>query len=160
MSKNFASIGILLATLVACSGDGEGSGGNFVPVVQIQCTTAAIADCGLNGKTAFVGLIETLTLDCDDTLAGLNATQRQQLFTVSGSVVTSQAGAYLTGRVSSWVNSTGGQQDVLNPGTYEVCAFVDSNGDGDIDTNEPVGRGQVSVGTSTYILTTWAAAFN
>ncbi len=145
----------------ACSGGGD-SGGNFIPTVQLQCATAAVAGCSQNGKTAWVGLIQTLTAgDCDDTLATLDSSQRQLLFTVSGSVVSSQAGAYLTGRVSDWINSTGGQQDVLNPGTYEVCAFVDLNGNDVIDTNEPVGRGQISTGGSgTYILSTWSAAFN
>ncbi len=148
-------------TLSACGGGGDG-GGNYIPTVQLQCATASVAGCSQNGKTAWVGIIETLTAaDCDDTLATLNSTQRQQLFNVSGSVVSTQSGAYLTGRVSEWTNTTGGNQDVLNPGTYEVCAFVDLNGNDVIDTNEPVGRGQISPGGSgTYILSSWSAAFN
>lgn len=146
--------------LQSCGGGGD-SGGNFIPTVQLECATAGVAGCSQNGKTAWVGLIESLAADCDDTLATLASNQRQQLFNVNGSVVSSQAGAYLTGRVSSWTNSTGGEQDVLNPGTYQVCAFVDLNGNDVIDTNEPVGQGQVSIGGSgTFILSNWAAAFN
>lgn len=150
----------ILISLNACGGGGD-SGDNFIPTVQLECATAAVAGCSQNGKAAWVGLIESLAADCDDTLATLTATQRQQLFNVNGSVISSQAGAYLTGRVSSWSNSTGGDQDVLNPGSYQVCAFVDLNGNDVIDTNEPVGQGQVSIGsTGTYILSNWSAAFN
>lgn len=155
------SLVILSLMLSSCSGGGGGSSGNFIPVIQVECATGSLATCNTSGKTAYVGIIETLTLDCDDSMAGLNASQRQQLFTASGQTIPSVSGAYLIGRVSSWVNSTGGQQDVLNPGTYQVCAFVDLNSNGAIDTNEPVARGQFSTGGSgTYILNSWAAAFN
>lgn len=159
MIQKWAIIVVFVA-LAGCSGGGDESGGNFVPNIELECPSGTIGTCTGNGKTAYFGLIETLTLDCDDTLTGLNSAQRQALFLVSGTAVTVQSGGYLTGRITNWINSTGGQQDVLNPGTYQVCGFIDANGNGVIDANEPVGKGQVSAGTSNYIVTTWNAAYN
>ncbi len=145
--------------LSSCGGNGEGSG-NYIPSVQVECSGVAVTDCNQNAKTVYVGLIESLALDCDDTLNGLSESQRQQLFVVTGRATSTRSGIYLMALISQWKNSSGGSQSVLNPGSYHVCAFVDSNGNGQLDTNEPVGQGVLTTGAGTYILDTWTAAFN
>jgi hypothetical protein len=108
----------------------------------------------------FVGLIESLSERCDDFLSGQNALQRRLSFVATGEAVTSRSGIYLIGTVDSWKNSYGGRIDVLSPGTYEACAFIDTNGNGVIDTNEPYAGGTVQLGTDDFELTQWAPAYN
>lgn len=148
----------VITTLTSCGG-GDGTGSEkSIPSVQLECSSAQVGDCSLDGKMAYAGLIESLVLDCDGTLHGLTASQRQQLFAVTGSAVASRTGIYLIARISSWFNNSGGSQNVLNSGNYPVCAFIDSNGNGQLDTGEPVGSGQTATGAGTYVLSSWAAA--
>ena len=152
----------LLTFLLALSGCGgeEEKSSEFIPDIQAECTSAQAADCAGNGYPIFIGLAPTLSADCDDYLAGQNATQRRQSFDASGVATTARNGIYLIATVSTWENSVGGTADVLLAGTYQVCAFVDTNSNGVIDTNEPTGTGQVTVGTTGFVLNTWAPAFN
>lgn len=144
--------------LIGCGG-GDGSGSSTsIPSIQLECSSSQVAGCSANGRTAYVGLVESLTLTCDSTLKGLSANQRQSLFAVTGSDVSSSSGSILTATVSHWINNTGGAQDVLNAGAYIVCAFVDSNSNGQLDTNEPVASGVATTGEGTVTLSTWAAA--
>jgi hypothetical protein len=147
---------MFILTISACGGGSDGESANYVPSVKVECSSAVVSDCALSSKPVFVGLVENLAMNCDNTLHGLNAAQRQLLFTVSGTATSGSNGIYLIATVSTWTNSSGGRQDVLNPGSYKVCAFVDSNGNGQLDTNEPVGSGQANAGDSYYILDSWA----
>jgi len=147
---------ILILVLTACGG-GKNDTANFIPNIQLECSSTAVSDCSANAKPVWAGLIEDLAMNCDNTLKNLNASQRQTLFAVSGSATSSRNGIYLIATVSSWVNSTGGSQDTLNNGDFKVCAFVDTNGNGQLDSTEPVGEGQVSAGGSFYILNTWTS---
>jgi hypothetical protein len=148
---------IAALTLTACGGGGDGDSANYIPSIQIECSSGLVGDCSLNAKFVYTGLIENLAMDCDSTLKALNASQRQALFTVSGSATSSRNGIYLIATINSWTNSTGGRQDIINPGSYRVCSFVDSNGNGQLDSAEPVGSGQVNAGDNNYILNSWVA---
>lgn len=148
---------MLAFVLVGCGG-GDGSGSaTSIPSVQIECSSAQVAGCAAHGKTAHVGLIESLALTCDGTLHGLSPAQRQALFAVTGSSVSSSSGSILTATINQWTNSTGGSQDVLNAGAYVVCAFIDSNGNGQLDTNEPLATGVATTGEGTVTLNSWVS---
>lgn len=147
-----------LSVLIGCGG-GDGSGSaTSIPSVQIECSSTQVAGCAATGKTAYVGLIESLALTCDGTLHGLTPSQRQALFAVTGSTVSSSSGSLLTATISHWTNSTGGSQDVLNAGSFVVCAFVDSNGNGQLDTNEPIASGVATTGEGTVTLNSWVSS--
>jgi hypothetical protein len=150
---------LMLIALTAC-GAGQEKSSEFIPDIPVECTAAQAADCSGTGYTVYVGLTNSLGADCDDYLSGQNATQRRQSFDVTGSASASRNGIYLIATIDSWINSSGGTADVLLAGDYEVCAFIDTNGNGVIDTNEPTGTGTVTAGQTGFILNTWAPAFN
>lgn len=145
---------------MACGSSSEEKSSEFIPDIPVECTAAQVADCAATAKPIFAGLISNLTADCDDFLTGMNATQRQITFEASSTSITSRSGIYLTASMHNWVNNTGGAIDTLLPGDYFVCAFVDSNSNGILDTNEPVGEGVVTLGETDFVLDTWSAAFN
>lgn len=155
--RSWSIIFVVGFILTGCGGSGSGGSSNSIPTVKIECSGATLSDCSQDGKYVFVGLIESLTLDCASTLKNLTASQRQQLFTASGDTTSTRSGIDLVATVSNWVNSTGGGQDVLNPGNYQACALIDTNGNGLLDAGEPVGSGQVSTGTGQYILNSWTS---
>ncbi len=148
---------LLFFAVSGCGGGHENNGANSIPAVKVECSSSNVGDCSLNAKVVYVGIIENLAMDCGATMHGLSNSQRQLLFTVSGQAVSTRSGIYLMATVNSWSNSTGGSQDTLNEGSYGVCSFVDSNGNGQLDNTEPVASGQVSAGDSNFTLSTWAA---
>ncbi len=146
---------LLLFGLTACGGGHEDNGANSVPSVKVECSSADVGDCSANTKVVYVGIIENLAMDCGATMHGLDSAQRQLLFTVSGQAVSTRSGIYLMATVNSWFNSTGGNQDTLNEGSYRVCSFVDSNANGQLDTTEPVSSSQISAGDAQHTLSIW-----
>jgi hypothetical protein len=155
-------MGALIAVLMTgCGGSGSAVKSDFIPDIEITCSSGQAADCAGTGLSLFVGLASAISGECDNFLASATTpTQRQGLFAASGTATGTRNGIYLTAIVSSWVNSTGGSVDSLDAGTYAVCAFADTNGNGRVDTNEPVGRGSLTVGSTGFVLGDWAPAFN
>lgn len=149
----------LLLALTGCSGGGRGGTG-YIEDLQFQCTGAQAAACAGGGYTVFVGLARTLSADCDDYLYGLSAAQRQSAFAASGTTTSAHSGIYMTGIVTAWVDANGAAISALDDGTYQVCAFADIDGNDRIDMNEPVGRGELTVGAKGFVLSDWSAAFN
>lgn len=154
----FSSLAVILI-LVGCSA-GETKSSEFVPDLPILCTSAQASDCSGTGLSVFVGIAKTLSVDCDTYLSGLNSSGRQASFDASGTVLSSRNGIYLTGTVTTWVNSLGASTDVLFEGYYALCAFIDTNGNDFIDANEPVGRGTIVPGQTGVELDQWEPAFN
>lgn len=66
----------------------------------------------------------------------------------------------MTATLSDWLNDVGGTIDVLEPGDYTICAFVDLNSNDVLDTNEPVAQGTVPAGGTGFVLNQWTAAYN
>ncbi len=152
-------IALTLTFLSGCSVETADDTG-FIPDVPVECTAAQAADCSGTGLAIFVGIKTSLGADCDDFLAGSNATQRRQMFEASATSTTGRSGIYLTATLDAWEDSVGGAVYALNSGTYQVCGFVDTDGDGTLDTNEPVGTGSLEMGATSFVLETWAPAFN
>jgi len=151
---------ILIISILGCGG-GEQKSSAFIPDIPLECTTAQVAGCSGNSLPVFVGIIESLGgVDCDDFLTGMNSLSRRTTFLASTSVTSSRRGIYLYAYADSWQNTSGGTVDVLAPGEYFVCAFVDSNSNGLLDTNEPVGHGTIKAGQTGFILSDWFAAYN
>lgn len=149
----------LVLLLAGCGGQ-EKSTSKYIPDIPVECTAAQAADCSGTGLTLFAGLKESLGAECDDYLSGMNATLRRSNFTASATATTGRSGIYLTANLMSWENAWGGAIDTLEAGSYQICAFIDTNGNSVIDTNEPVGTGIVEMGTNNFVLETWSPAFN
>lgn len=150
----------LIFFLIGCGGADENLS-DFIPDIPMECTSVQAADCAGNNLPVFVGIIDsTAGSDCDDFLTGLNSATRQRTFTASGTTTSARGGIYLTATVSDWKDSFGGPIDTLTPGDYLVCAFVDTNRNDQIDTNEPVGGGVITAGDVSFILNDWSAAYN
>ena len=154
--------GFYLALVFAALGCGkQEKSSEFIPYVTALCTSTQAADCSGDALELFVGLVDSMAgADCDDFLTGMNATQRRLSFIASGTATTSRAGIYLTGTVTEWKGSTGATVDVLNPGSYQVCAFIDTDANGLLDTNEPVGTGALTPGGDFFELDDWLPAYN
>jgi|GEM_PF-5481483 len=148
------------ALIVGCGGNEEKSS-DFIPDIPIECTTGQAADCAGNNLPIFVGIVEsTAGADCDDFLTGMNANLRQTSFLAWGTATSSRSGIFLTANITDWKDTSGGTIDVLEPGPYKVCAFVDTNSNDVIDTNEPVGEGTITAGQTGFVLDDWSAAYN
>ena len=151
---------VLILFLFGCGGTEE-KRSEFIPDIPVECTSGQAADCAGNNLPVFVGIIEsTGGSDCDDFLTGLNSATRQRTFVASGNTTSARRGVFLTANVSDWTDSFGGPIDTLTPGDYLVCAFVDTNRNDRIDTNEPVGSGVIRAGDVSFILDNWSAAYN
>jgi hypothetical protein len=162
LEEMFARIAaVTLILLISGCGGGQEKSSDFIPDIPLECSSGQAADCAGNNLPVFVGIIESLAgADCDDFLTGMNATQRRTAFLAHGTATSSRAGILLTATITDWEDSLGGPIDVLTPGDYFVCAFVDTNSNGVIDTNEPVGAGTITAGQTGFILDDWTAAFN
>lgn len=153
----------IFSILSGCGGGGGASddGNLYIPDLEVLCDSGSVADCGGTNLPVFVGLTSTLNGEsCDDYLHLTTAIERRRLFQASATFSSSKSGNVLTGMADEWVNSTGGSVEALPSGTYEICAFVDSNSDGGIDLNEPVASGTLTVGQFATDLENWSAAFN
>jgi hypothetical protein len=148
-----------VAALVRCSGGG-GSSTSFIPDVWVECSTAQVSQCSGTGLSVWIGMTSTLSASCENTLVSLSASQRRLSFTATGSAVSTRKGIYLFASVTNWVSTTGATIDVLDPGTYKACSFVDTNGNDLLDTNEPVGSADIVVGQTNEPVSNWKPAFN
>lgn len=148
-----------LFCLPGCLSSGNAAGTDFVPSVQIECTVAQATDCSTgtgSGKTAFIGLLYNSSVDCGNYLFSLLTTaQRTQAFDVSSTVTTSTYGQFVIGLFTNWTNSSGALVDTMKHGTYQACSFIDINGNGRLDVNEPVGEGAVTMGNTDAVVSDW-----
>ena len=158
MGIKIALYAIAVYALIGCSSDAP-EGTDYIPDIPIECDSGVVADCINPGKTAYVGLISSLVVSCEDFLNNLNDLQRRQSFAAYGSTNTTRSGGLLIGTVSTWENESGGRINAMESGSYQVCAFIDTNSNDRIDLNEPVGTGTVTLGQNSFILSTWSAAF-
>ncbi len=152
---------VLILTIAGCGSAGNEDASEFIPDVPLECVSGQAADCAGDDLPVFVGLSEGLAGSaCDDFLTGMTAVQRRRSFLASGSSRSTAKGNILTATINKWENDLGGPIDVLPSGTYQVCAFIDTNGNGEIDTSEPVGEGQLIPGRTDFILSVWSPAYN
>ncbi|MCB0365588.1 MAG: hypothetical protein H6624_04145 [Bdellovibrionaceae bacterium] len=132
---------------------------SFIPDVEVECAVDAVPSCNSSGKIIYVGLTSDTDVDCESYLVVLSSTNFAFSFDGSGSATSSYDGLAIRGTVSSWRGSQGQIIGELEKRTYRICAYIDSNGDGNLDVNEPVGSGLLSPGSSTVQLTDWFAYF-
>lgn len=151
----------LVATILAGCGGSQEKSSEFIPDLPVECTSGQAADCAGNQLKLFAGIIDSIAgARCDDFLTGMTELQRRNTFLASGYATSTRSGKILTATVKEWISAAGGSIDVLNPGVYIVCAFIDTNGDGRIDTNEPVAEGKITSGKTGFVMTDWAPAYN
>ena len=153
--------GIFLFIQVGCSAGAGEEDSSYLPDLPIECTAAQVSGCAGTSLPVFIGWIKTTGgIACDDFLTGLNGSQRRQTFDASTTLTSSRRGIYLTGLAKNWDDQQGSTIRSLAAGTYQVCAFVDSNSNGLLDTNEPVGSDSIATGQSESVLKDWFAAYN
>lgn len=149
---------VLAFILVSCNSAEVGE--DFIPSLQVECEAGQASHCSGTALPVFVGIARSLVQDCDDFLLGKNALQRRQSFIASGTATSTRSGIYLVATIDSWVAPDGGSIDQLDTVMHQLCAFIDTNGDGDLDTNEPVATGNFFPGVTGQRLIDWKPAFN
>ena len=142
--------------LVGCGDSATDSELVFIPDVQLECEGGQASGCLQEALNVFTGIQKTSTMPCDALMSGMSASQRRMAFIATADSVSNRTGNYLTAIATNWRNSSGGRVDVLPSGTYSVCAFVDVNGNGQLDLNEPLGQGSVTLGVTGARITEWA----
>ncbi len=152
-----------LLVLVACNEGGSGNQvQNFIPDIDIECSIIQSADCanGNTGKSVFVGLIADLSLNCEDYLLNTSSVALQNAFDALGESTVSFTHPSLNGFVTQWVNPQGTSiSELTEESTYLLCAFIDINGNGQLDSGEPFGADEVTPGSSSSVVVTdWADA--
>lgn len=161
MRVGLALCSIILMTAAGCGTASTDDASHGLPNAEIACDSTAVVGCSSgSGLTAFVGLTQDLQgSTCQDLLTSVNASTRAAAFDVSGVTTTSQSGTYTVGEVSSWINASHGSVTDVSSGTYSVCAFIDLNGNGSLDANEPVDIQSFRAEDSELRLETWSTAF-
>lgn len=165
MQKNFHPLRpktpcLLLAfffwALASCvESAGTGTDFNYIPDVRLECQLTQALGCNETGKTVYVGWISDLSVDCETYLFQLSSTTFTSSFDASGTTTTAQSGIYMTAFVTQWVNSLGATTTDLQERTYRVCAFIDRNGNGQLDVNDSVGEGQATPGVTSATINDW-----
>jgi hypothetical protein len=119
------------------------SGAAKIPEVQFKCSSVRAPNCGAgtNGATTYVGLVANSSIDCGVYLAQIGTGFFYIYFDASGSANAVWDGSNLTGNVNFWVDRQNQNINSVGSKTYTVCAHVDSNGNGELDSGEPIGQG-------------------
>lgn len=130
---------LVFTSLIANGGCGKSQSQPVdIGSVQFSCNLASAQECDSSGtgKTVHIGLVESST-PCTTLMNAAGANFYSQ-FSASGSTIALWDGtSALTGTVSTWVDSSNNSVTALPEGTYRVCAFLDFNGNGILDTDEP-----------------------
>ncbi len=127
----------------------------FSPTVTLECASAQASDCSVAGSTMYVGLLESLAMECENYLASLSAQQLPQAFDALGQGSGVILGVYLTATITQWKDTSGSVIDVLLSKRYKACAFVDANGNSKLDRGEAVGDGEVLPGSGSAKIVDW-----
>ncbi|MCB0384315.1 MAG: hypothetical protein KDD43_02905, partial [Bdellovibrionales bacterium] len=139
LSFCFGAFALFLPVGCLQTGGGDSPIYAFIPDVEVECAVDAVPTCNSSGKTIYVGLTSDTDVDCENYLLVLNSTNFAFSFDGSGVISSTFDGLALRGTVSSWTGSQGQIIGDLEKRTYRICAFVDSNNDGNLDVNEPTG---------------------
>ena len=103
----------------------------------------------------FAGLISDLSTDCENYLGQISAMNFTAAFDASGETEGEASGSELIGFVTQWFDPQNNRITNLEQSTFRVCAFVDTNNDGELTFGEPVGSGDVTMGVTTAVIDDW-----
>jgi hypothetical protein len=138
--------------------EGSGGGGanyDYIPDVQLECSSAQAAACGAAQFTIYVGLIRDLSVDCESYLHQISANNFTAVFDASGEALGHGSGSEMVGYATRWVNFQGNGITDLEEGDYRICAFIDKNGNAIMDNDDAVGEGQLSPGVTGVVVDDW-----
>ena len=131
---------ILCLWLGACSKSSRTGEYVRAPDIDFECSfiQSPLCDYQAAGKVVFMGLTQDLNFQCENQLVELAADQVPLRFDYHGYAVVEDRGTHIFGVVTQWANAFGAK--ILNflEGDYRVCAFLDDNGNGQLDYNEVV----------------------
>lgn len=151
--------GVFVITTPGCSG-GSSSGNSqfqYLPDIDIECYLAQTSDCSSSnqGKSFFIGLTSNTNVNCESYLSqSLSQTMLRQSFDFSGTGTTYYS-TFLSGTVTSWVNSNNVTVLTMQSTTYKACAFIDIDGNGLFGNTEPVGELSLSPSNNNPQITDW-----
>lgn len=143
----------LAATMVlcACSNKGQTPSNVAIGTIMFQCYTgsAQLCESSSSGAMAYVGLTNDTQSTCASLIesAGSNFSSA---FLASGSASASwdSSNARLIGYVSDWVNANQQTISELPSGSYRICAYLDVNSNGLLDSGEPYYSEIQSIGSA------------
>jgi hypothetical protein len=145
-----------LTALAGCGGTGTDP---YVdaPAVDFECSFVDATGCDSSntGKKVFIGLTDNLTTTCANEFANNSIADMIAIFDFSAQTQTANVGGVLTGVGHLWVNSYSMPFMVLPAKTFKVCAFIDVDGNGGIDANEPYQESTLTVGSDFMPLSNW-----
>lgn len=145
--KSLLGLGLACLLLTACPAGTEENTSHFIPDVTVECAQGQADDCfsAASGRKVYVGFISNLNIICRTYLNGITAAAFATYFDAAGIGSVFKDGSFMVGQVQNWTDSQGVPLATVKRGNYRLCAFIDTNSDGQLDNGEPVGEGEFFV---------------
>ena len=148
----------ILAVITLLNGCGDSSSGEdlLLPEVFIECENILSGSgcSSSSSKTVYVGFTQSLN-DCTDVIEPISsATEFQQSFVASNTSSLTDGTGRIEAEITSWVDESGftiSQSSV----SLRVCAFIDTNSNATVDTNESIAVGTLFTGQAQITLDEW-----
>lgn len=147
----------VMSLLVGCSSNKPDNVAT-APQLDFECSIAQALGCDASnaGKTVFIGLDENTAIDCGYQLSFYNGVALTQAFNFSGHATAVDQAGILVGVVTHWVNSNQMPVFQIPKQNFKVCAFIDFNNNGQLDSLEPIQESFISVGNAFLPLSNWS----
>lgn len=148
---------ILFSALIAGCKSGGSPVSSPSPYVDFECNAAQSPYCTQAASNALVymGLSSESGFDCESELLNLPPRLFIPTFTYSGYTYAAFNGSFLHGVVTEWVNSSSGPAMTMPDGNYTLCAFLDLNNNGQLDSYEPLATETINPAKDFYPVSQW-----
>lgn len=130
---------------------GDGTDFEIIPDITIECPGIICS----SSATVFVGFIKDPSVDCEEYLANLDATNYNTSWDAKGSTTGTLGSAELTGSITSWTDPNSTAIGQLTNGQYKVCGHWDTNNNQFLDGGEATGEALIFLGNSPQFLDDW-----
>ena len=147
--------------LSACSGSQSTVAVN-IPSFDLQCSSSQSSNCSILGHSKIfrVGIVEgSLGTDCSLHIRQAGSDFFSN-FSISGEVSAefSASSGLLQGSVTSWVDTLNATTTSLKTGPHTICAYLDINSNGLLNTGEPVSSKTVSSLGINQLMSGWSVS--
>ena len=150
---------ILIISFTALAACGSRSDAEYVRATDIdfECSVYQSINCDASaaGKTVYMGLSTDTNFDCEAELYNLDSRLFAASFDYSGATIAQDAGTYIWGVVTQWVNAAGGKTLQFEDTDYKLCAFIDDNSNGRLDLFEVIAEQSFNPSQEFYPVTSW-----
>jgi hypothetical protein len=153
-------IALSLTVMIACGGKNDGIEANILlPHFDVECSVVQFSNCTIDkaNEKVFIGLTKNTSYSCEDLLDKPTPYYLDGSFAYSSRSTMADKGSFLVSTASVWQTKDFTPTWIMNSGTYKVCAFIDFNGNGIINSLEPFHESMYTAGQDFFPIDSWQA---